>query len=86
MVPLKESSCRCDDGALGVAQVVIASMKPGLVVITVLGHNIPQGPQNYSLVALGNFNGSFESALNPAWDGVNYIILRPILCAGASQI
>ena len=46
-------------------------MGPGLVVITVLGHNIPQGPQNYSLVALGDFNGSFESAFNPAWDGVS---------------
>lgn len=31
-------------------QVAIDNMGPGLVVISVIGYNIPQGPQKYSLV------------------------------------
>ncbi|BDA48509.1 probable serine protease/ABC transporter B family protein tagA at N-terminal half [Coccomyxa sp. Obi] len=52
-----------------VEQVVIPSMGPGLVVILVTGFNIPQGPQKYSLVVQGNFNGTLQSTYNPAWNG-----------------
>lgn len=48
-------------------QVTWQNLTAGAVIITVQGFNIPMGPQNYSLVAQGQFSGQLQSPYNPAW-------------------
>jgi parallel beta-helix repeat protein len=53
------------------AQIVELNPVPGMYVVNVSGYNVPQGPQNFSLVVVGGINNTntTNTTPGPVWSG-----------------
>jgi len=56
------------DDTNNVEMIHLSDVPYGSVVVTVSGADVPQGPQPYSLVVLGQFTGSLRGEYNPVKD------------------